>query len=530
MGGYFQRYPLLRLIVAFACGVVLGDKLYLYVGSLLMWALLICVCALVFMICTYANSRMIWNAFYGVAVSVVFLSLGVARYAVQRDSMHYEWNAERMVYEARVMDIPRDRAKSVLCEMRVNAVRDTVGWHAVGQMVFAYFQPCAAVDSLLPGDVVCFEGSVATPCNFSDDLNFDYARYVTMQGGSGTVYLPIDSWSKVGCPCKYSLREKLLRLRSRLLEKYMGPAFDGDELGVLAALTMGDRRALGNELRTVYADAGVAHALALSGLHVGVIYMMLSFFMRGIVRKRSLRWICELLCIGVLWLFAVMVGLSASVVRAVSMYTLYALSRWLSKDGASVGVLSLAAMAMLLVCPLYLFDVGFQLSYMAVVAILLVEPYFEYLFLKPNLPRVLSYFVGVVCVSLSAQLGTFPLSLYHFGTFPLYFLLTNLLVVPMLPIVLSLGVVWWGLVLMGIPWASWIGESLQCIVHWMNECLVHISQWPGAVLRVTDFNALSVLFLYLFMSFVVLFVGKKWPKGFILALVSLLGLLISFMM
>lgn len=530
IGSSLQRYPLLRLIVAYVCGVAAADKLYAHVDSLLMWALACSAGALLLMLCTCARRHRLWNVAFGVAASVMFLSLGVAGYSIQRDSMRYEWSDAKRIYEARVLEVPRERERSVLCVMQVNAVHDSIEWHAVRRKVFVYMQPDTTARTLLPGDVVCFEGRVEEPRNFSEDLTFDYARYVTMQGASGTVYLPRESWVCVDSASDHTLREKMLRLRHRLQHDYMYTAFTDDALGVLAALTMGDKRTLNDEVRAAYTDAGAAHALALSGLHVGVIYAMLAFLMRGLVRRRSLRWLCELVTVAMLWLFALMVGMSASVVRAVFMYTLYVLARWISKDSAPLGVLSLAAMVMLMLKPIYLFDVGFQLSFMAMAAILWLEPHMEMLFCRASLPRVVSYFIGVICMSLAAQLGTLPLTLYHFGTFPSYFLLTNLVVMPLLSLVLVLSVVWWLLILLRMPLSQPLGQLLQHLTQWMNDILAHISQWPGAVLHADGFNAMSALSLYLLILFVGLFVVKKWPRGFVFALVALLGLLVSFLL
>ena len=251
-------------------------------------------------------------------------------------------------------------------------------------------------------------------------------------------------------------------------------------------------------------------------------------FVQLLFRRRSTRWLRELLTITVLWLFALLAGMSASVVRAVFMCSLYVVARWVSRDSSAINTLSLAALVMLLLHPLYLFDVGFQLSFMAMASILLVEPHFEALFRRRSLPGIAAYFVGIVCMSLAAQLGTFPLVLYHFGAFPTYFLLTNLLVIPILPVVLSLAIVWWVLTLSGLtPISMPIADLLQFLVRWLNAALDAIAHWPGAVLHVAGFRLPAVVFLYLFMLFVVLFITRKWSRGLVYALASLLGLLLS---
>ena len=526
MGDSIQRYPLLRLLFSYLCGLGLADVLYPHVDSLCqlgLWGVLLSLLLLFMSIGRRGLS-------YGIVAAALFLMLGVWSYAWTRGKTEYAWPPGELVYEARVATEPRARQRSVLCEVEVMAVRDSSEWRRIERKVMAYLEPSDEADALLPGDVLCFRGNVRKPYNFTDSLAFDYARYVTMQGASGTIYLSRGQWTKVGVS-RLSLRERMLRLRHRLKEKYIEASFDGDVLGILSAMTLGDKRGLNPEIREVYGNAGTAHVLALSGLHVGVVYGIFALVFRSLLRKRRLRWLCELLPIVILWLFALLVGMSVSVVRAVAMCTLYVFARWLS-DGSSspLHTLSLTALLMLLVRPLWLFDVGFQLSFMAMAAILWVEPYLEELFRRHSLHPIWGYLVGLLCMSLAAQLGTFPLVLYHFGTFPCYFLLTNVFVVPSLSILLLLSLVWWVLLLIDAPWALSVGLLLQHLVECMNKVLEHIGTWPGAVLHVEGYGLGTMLFTYLFLLFAGLFAIKKWKRGALLALASLLGLLLSLLL
>lgn len=524
IGDSIQRYPLLRPLVFYLCGIGLADALYPYLPSLIQcgaWGATILICLLL----------MVWalrrDVLYGPIVFALFLVLGVWNYAQSRSRAEYDWPQERALYELRVLSEPRARQRSVLCEVEVMARRDSSAWCRVGRKVMAYMEPCDEVAALMPGDVLCFKGRVRVPRNFSDSLSFDYARYVTLQGAAGTAYLPRKDWFKTGVE-GLSLREHMLRLRNHLAERYAVAGFEDDALGVLSALTLGDKRKLGPEVRAAYNDAGAAHVLALSGMHVGIVYGVIVLLLRGLLRQRKWRWLRELLAVVVLWFFALMVGMAPSVVRAVSMCTLYIVARWVSDDSSSsLHVLSLTALLMLLVRPLYLFDVGFQLSFMAMVAILWLEPHLEKLFLRHNWHPIWHFFVGLLCMSLAAQLGAFPLVLRHFGTFPTYFLVTNLLVVPCLSLVLVVSLVWWSLLLTGFSWAQPLGALLQHIVECINGALYHIGQWPGAVLHIEGFSGWSVLFSYLFILFVALFLIKRWSRGAVLALASLLALLIS---
>ncbi len=521
-----QRYPLLRLLFCYTCGIGLADICYSHTDMHTWW------CAWGILIVLFILLIFTWQhrTRFGMVASALFVMLGMCSYAGARSKTEHPWPDDKKIYEARVISDPRVQQRSIGCKVEITAVYDSSAWRKMERQVMVYMEPSHEASDLLPGDILCFKGRIQPPQNFSDSLTFDYARYITMQGNAGTVYLPQGQWHEVLAD-KLTLRERMLRLRSRLLHTHLTPAFEGDALGVLAALTLGDKRALTPELRATYSNVGVAHVLALSGMHIGIIYGMLTLVLRGLFRRRNLRWLRELFTIAVLWSFALLVGMPASVVRAVTMCTLYIIARWVS-DGASspLHVLSLTALLMLLVHPLYLFDVGFQLSFVAMAAILWVEPHLEMLFRRHNLHPIPGYFIGVLCMSLAAQLGTFPLVLHHFGTFPTYFLITNLIIVPLLSVILLLMVLWWALLLMGISWAHPLGTLLQHLVGWTNSILEYMGTWPGAVLQIRDYGTCAVLFSYLTILFTGLLVLKKWKRGALLALASLLALLLSLLL
>ena len=518
-----QRYPLLRLLFCYTCGIGIADICYPYAyGYTWRWAWSVLLILLILL--TPTRQRSTW---FGVAASILFVMLGMCNYSLARSNAEHPWPDDKRLYEARVVNEPRAQQRSIGCKVEITAVYDSSVWQGVGHQALIYLESCDEANTLLPGDMLCFKGKVRAPQNFSDSLTFDYARYVAMQGAAGTVYIPKNQWQKVGI-AKLTLRERMLRWRNKLLHTHLSPTFEGDALGVLAALTLGDKRALTSELRATYSEAGVGHVLSLSGMHVGIIYGMMALALRVLFRRRNLRWLRELLTAGALWGFALLVGMPASVVRAVIMCTLYIGARWVSDgNSSSLHILSLTALLMLLVHPLYLFDIGFQLSFVAMAAILWIEPQLETLFHRHSLHPIPSYLIGVLCMSLAAQLGTFPLVLHHFGNFPTYFLITNLAIIPLLSLILPLMVLWWTLLLMGIAWAYPLGTLIQHLVEWTNSLLHYIGAWPGAVLHVNNYGIYAVLFSYLTILFVGLLAFKKWKRGALLTLASLLALLLS---
>lgn len=521
-----QRIPLLQPVVPFIGGVAVGCLYFnvlithrnsLCLSCLFIWAVMALLCVW---------RKPCFRIFRGGWAMLMFFMLGTTYTTLCMEDVVYEWPQTKCVYKARVVDYPRERNKSMLCVVEITAMNDSSGRHGVDRKVFAYMPKDSLVKALKPGEMFCFYSQINLPHNFSEELPFDYAHYVAMQGAAGTVYIPVDRWKILGRSCP-TLRERMLCRRQSLIEEYMSPAFSGGALGILSAITLGEKNSLADEVRASYADAGAAHVLALSGLHVAVIYALLSFVMQGIIRKRQWRWLSDLITVGVLWVFALLVGLSASVARAVAMCTTYTIARWVSRDSSSINVLLLVAFGMLIFDPLYLFDVGFQLSFTAMAGILLVVPHLEMLYRQPSIHPVPAYLLGVVAMSLAAQLGTFPLVLYHFGTFPTYFLLTNMMVVPCLYVVLIISIVWWMFALFDVSVSFHIATILEFLVNAMNEMLSFIGNLPGAVVHVGTLGALTVVMIYLTMIFVLLFLLKRWPKGLLYALFSLLFLLIS---
>lgn len=519
-----NRYPMSRLLLCYAAGIVAAHVLYPHASWLFTCGVVCCVVSLVAAFATFALRRRLKRWHVALAPMLLFVSLGITQYTASCRNLHCEWSPQKQLYQVRLASAPIQRSNTFQCALEVDCyLSDDLTLVPVNRRIMGYF----ASDSLAlhPGDLLYIHARVQAPRDFNPDDRFNYAQYLLQQGVSGTAYIPAGQWSPLDCNTNLSLRESMSRLRQRLYA-HLQPIFQGDELGVLAALTLGDKQGLTPEARAIYSHAGASHALALSGLHVGIIYGLLAFALRAFRRRRMLRQVADFATILLLWLFALLVGMSPSVVRAVLMCTLYIVARCISRDSSALHVLSLAALAMLLVRPLYLFDVGFQLSYMAMAAILTVGPHVEQLLTRRHLPWVISYPLSIIGLSLVAQLGTFPLVLHHFGTFPLYFLVTNLLLIPVLTLLLPLMMGWWTLILLRVPLAVPFGAFLQESTRLLNSSLAHIGSWPHAVLHVSSFTLPAVLCTYLLILFLALTFIKRWSRGLVWSLLALLGLVL----
>ena len=277
-----------------------------------------------------------------------------------------------------------------------------------------------------------------------------------------------------------------LRQRAKLLERLKEDGMEGDAYAVVAAMALGDKSALTKELKNVYSVTGASHVLALSGLHLGIIYTLISFLIVG----RRWQTVSQLFCILSIWAFVFLVGMSVSVVRSAIMLTVYALLSLGHRDKMSVNTLAFAALVMLLVSPRSLFDIGFQMSFVAVLSILLWLPVFMGVFSERFLMehRWVKWCWGMVAVSVAAQTGVAPLIAYYFGRFSSYFLLTNFIVIPAATLILYLS-----LVVLLIPRLAYL---LIYIVTKLNAVLAYITTIPGASIDGLHPTLLQVSMVY----------------------------------
>lgn len=303
----------------------------------------------------------------------------------------------------------------------------------------------------------------------------------------GEGYVPRRDWQPGGDALQRMGRIDRVRLnfllwRHQLLERYRQTPMEDEAYAVLAAMTLGDKSALTPALREAYSVTGASHVLALSGLHLGIIYMLLSSLMLG--RRRF--WLSQVVIVLCIWAFALLTGLSPSMLRSATMISIYAIFSVGGRGRSSVNLLALAALVILLVDPSSLFDIGFQLSFASVLSILLFVPLMERFW--PAHHWLVRWLRGMVCVSVAAQLGVAPLIAFYFGRFSTYFLLTNFVVIPVVTVILYGALV----VLVAPSLGVWLVE----VVRMLNKALGWIAQMPCSSIDDLHPSVIQVCLLY----------------------------------
>ncbi len=285
-----------------------------------------------------------------------------------------------------------------------------------------------------------------------------------------------------------------------ILETYL----NGDELAIGTALILGDKSLLDSEIRNAFTSTGAMHALAVSGLHVGIILpIFLGFFKlfgKYIKRKQAV-----IIVVGILWIYALMTGFSPSVIRAVFMFSVLALAQIMGRNYNPINTLFFTAFVLLVFQPLYLFDIGFQLSYIAMLGIFTFNKKVSNWVQTKN--KILKFFWEGTAVGLSAQFMTVPLSLYYFHQFPNYFALANLGIMLFSGVILGAGIALFAFSFIPIV-NAFIGFVLFLSIYLMFQFLVWIEQLPGAVAYGFSFSFLTTIII----TFVLFLVVNQLPR------------------
>ncbi|MDH5380504.1 MAG: ComEC/Rec2 family competence protein, partial [Cyclobacteriaceae bacterium] len=277
------------------------------------------------------------------------------------------------------------------------------------------------------------------------------------------------------------------------------------ERSVLKALLLGDKSELSEETKVQYSKAGAMHVLAVSGLHVGVTYLMLTFLLGYIPYLKNSKVIKGVLVISFLWFYAFFTGMSPSVVRAVSMFSLFAFAELINRKSSILNTVFFTAFVMLLFDPLLLFQVGFQLSFMAVLGIVIFNPIFAKFFTFNS--KVLNYCWKIVSVSLAAQVTTLPIVLFYFHQFPVLFLITNLIILPVMPLIMVGGTI---LLFFGNTFLAVLtGKVLGWLLCFINETIKIISSFEFSVIDNIHFDLDKVIIFYLLLVLLSLWLWKR---------------------
>ncbi|MGG9971064.1 ComEC/Rec2 family competence protein [Ferruginibacter sp. SUN002] len=478
----WKTAPFLRLLLPFIAGILL--EWYLQIPLTIICISIVCfTTAYLLFYFLPIGVRFKLQSLQGLLLNLILINFGLF-ITWQKDIRHtnnwYGQNYHDSDYLVVCINEPIvEKTKSYKADGYIESmIRSDSVIKGKGKLLL-YFSKDSSVKQLHYGDKILISKNLQAIKNSGNPGAFNYERYAAFQQTFHNVFLKDKDWVKLKetkvnwfNQFIFSARDKILAT----LEKTVGA--NTNELGIAEALLIGYTNDLDKDLVQAYSNTGVVHIIAISGMHLGLIYVMLVwiFARTPLIKKSKITQV--VLILSCLWLFSILTGGSASVLRSAVMFSFITVGKTFFRQASIYNSLAASAFVMLCYNPYYLWDVGFQLSYLAVVGIIVFQKPIYNLFYVKN--KWIDKVWQLAAVSLAAQILTFPICIYYFHQFPNLFLITNIIAVPLSTIILFAEI---GLV--ALAWVPFVGIYLGKAVAWlvwlMNKIILSVNDIPFAV-------------------------------------------------
>jgi len=493
---FLQRTPFFRLLLPFISGIFLFRYVEVSTGGLLVIFVLSIILVVLSFVIRISRQQFQFRWLFGSGITLFFLALAYPLCVEREKVSEFDHLHKKGIYRVELTAAPVEKAKSYLCQVKVLQFYDSASRFPARGKANLYLQKDSAASRLLFGDRLMLEAEFTAPEKAQNPNGFDYAAYLKRQGIGASCYVSSGRWQFMDRNERFSLRREADKCRNYLLNVYRKFKIHGDEFAVLAALTLGYTDALQPDLRKSYSATGAMHILSVSGLHVGVVYVVMMFLLGFLDKSQRQKVVKTIFIMLFLWAYAFLTGLSPAVIRSTFMFTFISIATCFERKSQIYNTIFMSAFFMLLINPNYIYDIGFQLSYSAVLSIVFFQPAVSRLITTKN--KVLSWSWDLFAVSVAAQLGTAPFTLYYFHQFPNFFLLTNLVAIPLSSVVIYLA-----MALLMASFIPYLSVAVAFLLNWslwlLNSLIVGIQHMPYSVSLISlDIRQMLVLFIAIF--------------------------------
>ncbi len=524
----WKASPLLRLLLPFIAGIILQWYLKIELSFIIVAAIGFTAAYLLFYLLPLSLQYKL-QALQGLLLNLIIITAGLL-VSWQKDIRHSkEWfgnfyhDSDYII--VRIDEPLTEKTKSYKAEGLVESVIHNDSLIPCAGKILLYFSKDSGTAQLQYGDKILIHKNMQRIKNSGNPGAFNYERFAAFQQTLHNVYLKENDWVLLKEKNIHPFWQFIYTAREKIIHSLQNNISSGrDELGIAEALLIGYTNDLDKDLVQAYSNTGVVHIIAISGMHLALIYVMLVWLFARIPGIKKSKWLQVLLILSSLWLFSLLTGGSASVLRSAVMFTFITIGKNFFKQASIYN--SLAASAFVLLCynPYYLWDVGFQLSYLAVVGIVVFQkPIYNLIYIKN---KWIDKVWQMVAITTAAQLLTFPLCIYYFHQFPVLFLITNLVAVPLSTIILYVEIF-----LVAFAWMPFLGLFAGKITGWMlwvmNRFILYINDLSFAVWDRIPATAFTTWLLYAVVIFTAAWLLYKNKLNLQLALTSLGCFIIS---
>lgn len=514
---HFDAIPFLRIIIPLSIGIIayLLISAPILIGIAAFISLLGIIIAIVGI--HYSNKFIAFTYLFGICITILLISMGYFLSVIKQHpiySNHYSHYLNANSFLIKIDEPLIEKEKSFKANIQIiqaNFDEPNQNITPVFGSAIAYFKKDSTFKQLKYGDVLLVKNKFTTIESPKNPNQFDYKQYLKTQNIYHQIYLMPSNCITTNINIWHTYYTPIYKLRSFFINKLNKFIPHKTEANVAIALILGYTPQLDKEIMSAYRDTGAMHVLSVSGLHMAIIYSILMFIFGFLDKTGNYGKYTKLITILLfLWIYTILTGLSPSAVRASIMCSFLALGKTTQRNISIYNLLCISAFVILLYNPMLITNVGFQLSYAAMFGIIFLYPkIYNTIFIKN---KILDKIWQLTCAAIAAQIITFPLAIYYFGQFPTYFLLSNLLVVELSGVILTIGVAFLISTLIGIflplVWLQkYIGLALYCLIFAMNKILQFLQHLPFSkfdALYINSFETIAIYaFILLFITYIV---------------------------
>lgn len=463
--------------------------------------------------------------FFGVSTYYISFFVGVLTLLLHTNSLQ----KSNYTYCKKAFETPqfitftlREKLKSNSYSDRFTALINTINHQAYSGKIIVNIQKDSLKNPII-GNVIKVKTTLQQNASNKNPNQFDYGKYLADKQIYAQVYV-----NKTEITINKKLKKDIWyysgQLHSRIVRNLEKAKFNKEEMNVALALILGQQQDISQDIIQDYQYSGATHILSVSGLHVGFIMIFINFILKPIPNTRKGSLIKLLSILLALSTFAIISGLSPSVLRSVVMFSFLAIGNHLRRSGSIYHTLLVSVLLILLFEPYFLFDVGFQLSYLALFFIVWLQPVLKKIWTPKNKIKISVW--NALTVSFAAQIGTLPLCLYYFHQFPGLFFVTNIIIIPLLSFIMIAGIIVMLIAIYSSPPLLLI-EIFEKSIYLLNKTIHIVASFEWFVIRDISFNSYYLLTFYLVIISAVIWTKKPTYNKLVFLLVTIISLQIS---
>lgn len=509
---YWGQYPLYRVLFPFIIGIGL-NIVFDFKFRISIYAIFSSIAILIFIAFysyKYFSYKLRWiNGFAISIIAIIFgLFLSFRNNEFYNDTHFSHHLTKNSIILAHISDEPEEKPKSIKIKVDIKNILNNNENTPVTGSALIYFVKDTASLHLRYGSTILIKNAFRIVDEPANPYEMNYKKHLAMRNIYHRAYLKHGEWINLNDNHGKFIKSIALKIRRYFLDLFKQNGLKGEEYAVASAIILGYTQYLEPELMKEYSSAGIIHILSVSGLHVGIVYVVINFLLKFLERYRKGKLIKAALIIIIVWFYAVITGLSPAVTRAALMFSLIIIGKTFNRHTDTLNAIAGSALLLLIYNPFFIADIGFQLSYLSVTGIVLLNPHIKSLYAPKNKLAILLW--EMIAVSISAQIIASPICMYYFHQFPSMFLVTNLIAIPLSTLILYSGM----LVLVFSPitmLSAFLGKITSWLIYAMNVSIRTIDTFPMTVIRNIRISLPETILLYAFLLllFYSLFLKKK---------------------